>query len=175
METWRLKAKAITKYNPKNFNSEGVYLLDEWTSRADIGKKIDSYTGVTLSKERYLQVENNYIKSVRVFVKNLKVKKIRIKEFYYISNLEDFEENNDKDLYEYFKSLESKVYDVEEIENIVRLALREYIQVEIKLITPDETDAVIHFGYDYYMYFVCDTLDFNWLQKKLNDFQMFVT
>lgn len=28
----------IVKYCPQNYNSDGVYTADEWTSRCDVGK-----------------------------------------------------------------------------------------------------------------------------------------
>lgn len=30
----------IVKYSPQNYNSDGVYTADEWTSRCDVGKLI---------------------------------------------------------------------------------------------------------------------------------------
>ena len=166
MENWRLKAKAVTKYNPINYNSEGAYTLDEWTSRSDIGKRVDSVTNTILSHDRYMEVENNYINSVKIFLEEVKAKKFRIEELYKISDLEDFEKNNDQYLYEYYNNLESNEYSLAEVGTIVKLALREYIQVEIKLITLNkDDDTAIYFGYDYYMYFV---IFVSYLNHQLN-------
>lgn len=173
METWRLKAKAITKYNPQNYNSEGVYMLDEWTSRSDIGKKADSVTNAVLSKERYLEVENNYINAVKIFMREVGAEKIRVIELYKISDEDDFEKWDDNAFFSFYSELEEKEYGTSEIDIIVRLVLREYIQVALQLITP-EMDTAVYFGDDYYMYFVSDTVNFKKLHNELIKNQIFV-
>jgi len=173
MENWRYKARTVTKYNPLNYNSEDVYMLDEWTSRSDIGKGIDSITKSILTNERYSEVENNYINAVKTFIAEVNAKKIRVVELHKISDADDFDKYNDRAFYRFYSKLEEREYDVSEIDIIVKLALREYIQVAIQLITP-AMDCTVYFGYDYYMYFVSDTVDFNSLQNKLMEYQMYV-
>ena len=48
----------IVKYSPQNYNSDGVYTADEWTSRCDVGK---CYDGKSFTLEEYLNVEQHYI------------------------------------------------------------------------------------------------------------------
>ncbi len=174
MEKWRIKAKAITKYKPENYNSDGIYTVDEWTSRSDVGKEMDSVTNSILTQERYLEVEDNYVNAVKTFIAELNAEKIEVIELYKVSDAEDFDKYNDEVLYDFYIGLEEKEYDASEIDIIVKLALREYIQVAIQLVTP-KMDSTIYFGDDYYMYFVSDTVDFNILQNKLKACQMYVS
>ena len=48
----------IAKYSPQNYDSNGIYIVDEWTSRSDVGKY---YNGKLFTLEDYLNVENHYI------------------------------------------------------------------------------------------------------------------
>lgn len=174
METWRFKAKAVVKYNPKNYNADGVYMQpDEWTAYSDIGKKIDSITDTILSRERYLEVERNYINSVKMFIAATNTEKVKVFELYKISDAEDFERYNDNALYQFYTELEEKEYNASEVDTIIQLALRGYVQVALQLISP-KMDAAVYFGDDYYMYFVSDTVDFDNLKNKLSQYQMFV-
>ncbi len=173
MGNWRFKAKSVTKYDPINYDSEGVYMLDEWTSRLDIGKKIDSVTQTILTEERYLEVENNYIESVKVFIAEVNAKGIRVTELYKISDAADFRKHNDDSLYHFYSELEEKEYDVSKIDIIMKLVLREYIQVAIELIT-NNANSKVYFGDDYYMYFVSDDVNFQKFKGELGKYQMYI-
>ena len=61
-----LEEYRVTKYNPDNRNSLGDYLIDEWTSFSDIGKK---YEGKIFTMSDYIKTENNYIKAINNFMK----------------------------------------------------------------------------------------------------------
>lgn len=173
MENWRYKAKAVTKYKPELYNAEGVYTFDEWTSRADIGHKIDRGTNSVLTAERYKEVEDNYIKTVELFIEELGATKVSITELYKTSDLDDFNKYKDEQLYDVYNKLVVGDYSIDKIDIIVMLALREYLQVVIQLATPNEV-AEIHFGYDYYMYFVSETCDYNKLQERIAQYNMFI-
>ncbi len=174
METWRYKARSVTKYNPQNFNSEGVFLLNEWTSYSDIGKIIDLKTNSFLSKKSYLEVENNYVYSVKMFMQELNTDKVKITNMHKISDKDDFIKHKDMDLYKFYTKLAEGEYSLDSIELIMKLVLREYIQVTIEIITHNR-DSFIYFGFDYYMYFVSDSVDFNKLKNKLINYGMYLT
>ena len=55
----------ITKYNPKNRDTRGAYLINEWTAYSDINKIID---GKSLNYTEYLAVENAYVNAINVFM-----------------------------------------------------------------------------------------------------------
>jgi hypothetical protein len=173
MENWRFKAKAVTKYNPDYYNAEGNYSLEEWTSYSDIGKRNDTVNQCILTKERYLEVENSYVEAVKLFISEIGATKILLVELYKTSGLEDFQRHHDEVLYTQYVQLEAKEYAVSNIDGIIRLALREYIQVTIELIT-SKMDCAIHFGYDYYMYFESSSIDFDKLKKELCKYQMYL-
>ncbi len=173
METWRYKARSITKYNPKNYDSAGAYLIDEWTSYSDIGKGIDPVANALLSKEGYLEVEGNYISAVKMFMTEVNAKKIKVIELYKISDADDFDKYDDKVLFDFYTELKEKEYSISSLHIIMQLILREYMQASIQLVTP-KMDSTVYFGYDYYMYFVSDTFDFNNLQKELIKYRIFV-
>lgn len=51
----------IVKYSPKNYDDNGVYIKDEWSSRSDIGAV---YDGKPFTLEEYLDVEQRYVNVV---------------------------------------------------------------------------------------------------------------
>src|SRR3954451_24088890 len=55
----------LSKYDPSNRDISGAYLVDEWTSRSDIGQ---SFGGVTLTEEQYVAVEEAHLKSATAFL-----------------------------------------------------------------------------------------------------------
>ena len=58
----RMKERVIVRYNPKYYDTQGVYTKDEWTDFSDVGREFE---GKRLSIEEYLVVENNFIAFVR--------------------------------------------------------------------------------------------------------------
>jgi len=114
----------ITKYNPSHTKER---LQEEWTSYHDIGKLV--------SLEKYLFIENKYIETVIEICKCTNTKFLRIKD------LEIYDDS--------FDLVEDKKVEITELEDILRLVLRE--KLWFKLVSED---CQFHFGYDYYMYFV---------------------
>ena len=51
----------VTKYDPKNRSSRGIYTVNEWTSYCDIGKIFD---GKKLTFEEYREIEDRYIEAI---------------------------------------------------------------------------------------------------------------
>lgn len=137
----------ITKYNPIYRDEKGAYLKNEWTSYSDIGHIFD---GKQLNIDEYLNVEDKYIGAVVQFMKCIGINGL------YISELEKkCSPNNDINSTDQMVSLYSKIKNnyvvhTEEIADMCRLILREYIWCKLK----NDLDLEIHFGYDYYMYII---------------------
>jgi hypothetical protein len=140
---------SITKYNPIDRNSEGIYLKEEWTSISDIGKFFD---GNLFTKEEYLRTERKYIQSVFFIIDFFEVDKIRIQNLYKYTNKKWFKNNKQVNLSKFHSILHSGmiigIYRTFEIEKIIKIALREIASLEIEI----NPSTKITFGYDYYMY-----------------------
>ena len=144
MEYWRIKTKSITKYNSVNRNEHGEYIKNEWTSYSDIGKKFD---GVIFTKEEYIKIENLYINAIRLLYEELTIDLIEV------LNLKRIHSNNiitDKNLLKIYNTVEVGNHDIKLLSELVKLNLREYIHCDILI--DKETNTIVRFGYDYYMY-----------------------
>lgn len=141
MISWR-----ITKYNPKNRDHNGFYLLkDEWTSYSEIGNIID---GTTFTYKEYLEVENSYIASIILFMKcnNLDSLKItNIEKYHEFLNNDQYLSENMKNDFDFIKN--GLDIDRDKIDSISRLVLREKLWCKF-----ESKDMFVHFGWDYYMY-----------------------
>ena len=135
----------ITKYNPKNRNTRGAYLINEWTAYSDINKAID---GKLLSYVEYLAVEDAYIDAINLFMICNNLTKLPIDSLE--KNRELYRDLNFSPMMiKIFEQIKSGVeLSKNEVEVIARLVLRE--QLWCKLGTEDT--MFVHFGYDYYMY-----------------------
>ena len=134
----------ITKYNPKNRDSNGIYLLDEWTFYAQIGTVV---SGKIFTYEDYLAAENAYVAALIVFME--------------CNNLEDLQivnlENNLKFRKDIYLNSEmtvflKKIKDVisinkTEVDLLTRLILREKLWCMFT-----SKSMSVRFGWDYYMY-----------------------
>lgn len=146
----------IVKYNPVNYDKKGVYTIDEWTSRCDVGKH---YNGKLFTIEYYLDVEQRYIAVILAITKATKCKRLTIQYLeadkdYIVSRIES------SNFYEIDSHLLSSIpllevgrqIGINQLSDILRLALREYIYVEL---SNKEHDLQIKFGYDYYLNVAC--------------------
>jgi hypothetical protein len=121
----------LTKYDPKNRNELGHYLVDEWTSVSDVGK---SFNGSVLTQHQYEAAENAYLLAIRQFAQESGVSAFRIQK------LEMFGDQFDYRL--------GQELSVDDSIQIARLALREELWCQLH----SPRRAYIHFGYDYYVY-----------------------
>lgn len=64
MDSWRLTANRIMKYDPLKRNEKGAYLEDEWTSFSDVGKV---FSGVVLTLDEYQEMESKYVEAAYFF------------------------------------------------------------------------------------------------------------
>ncbi len=140
MFTWR-----ITKYNPENRNSRGVYLLDEWTAYSDIGKII---AGKSLSYAEYLAVENAYVNVISLFMACNQLRELSVSTLEKKLDLTD-DPNLDLAMANLFKRIKKglKLNRVE-VEVVSRLVLRE----ELWCIIESVDTMRVRFDWDYYMY-----------------------
>jgi hypothetical protein len=139
----RLRA---TKYDPSKRDSQGHYTVNEFASARDVGKVFGDHT---LTAEDYVFVEDSYVACVKRLLDLSHVDSRRVTE------LEDtravtpvvmeVERLRPAAVATIFESM---VVSGDEIEKIVRMALRERVWCKLS----GKYGTYIHFGYDYYMY-----------------------
>ncbi len=146
----------VTKYNPKNRNTKGVYSFDEWTSYSDIGK---CFNGITLTITQYKSYEKSYIETVLRFMECNKIDELQI------SCLEIYEEIKEFDK----KLIDGMILSIKEIKIVIKYILRE--KIWCKLVFDDK--FYVHFGYDFNMYIgssvICEDI-----LKKLEKSKLFI-
>lgn len=143
----------ITKYNPYYRDKQGSYLKEEWISICDIGRY---YNGALFTAEQYFTVEDAYIETIKLLLNYQKIDhlviarhsdKKRIKSFFTFNQFFSI----DKD---FIKSLKcGRKCNIIEIETIMRLVLREDYWCSFT----GKDHTYLDFGYDYYMYYGCDS------------------
>ncbi|HLB94041.1 MAG TPA: hypothetical protein VJJ81_02235 [Candidatus Babeliales bacterium] len=135
----------ITKYNPKNRDINGSYLLDEWTCYS----QVDTITnGKLLTYAEYLVTENAYVKAINLFMicNDLKELQVAYLEKYWELD-QDF--NLNLAMIELFKRMKiRRKLSMDEVEIMARLVLRRKLWCKLG----NENTMFVHFGYDYYMY-----------------------
>lgn len=137
----------ITKYDPRNRDANGHYtLVDEWASISDVGK---SFQGKILTMEQYLAIEEKYIQAVEVLLQKNGSSDIAI------VDLENHTDETAMDL------SEGKTISRNLMSDLVKLILRE--KVWGRLVANNQFE--IHFGYDYYMYFVGESLTIDIIEE----------
>lgn len=124
----------ITKYNPLYRDSEGRYLKDEWTDFSCVGYV---FNGEKLTFEDYVYVEQEYIRCILEIINLLKIDVSKLK----IVGIEKYEKCEWKNGFLKDKNLELLLQD----------CLRRRIWCKII-----GKKFQIHFGYDYYMYILCE-------------------
>jgi hypothetical protein len=68
----------ISKYDPGHRDSLGRYVPEDWTSVSDVGK---CFSGLTLTVERYLQLEEGYLSCLRQMMALCEVHDVRCSDF----------------------------------------------------------------------------------------------
>lgn len=146
----------IVKYSPQKYDSNGIYTTDEWTSMWDVGKKFD---GKLFTLEEYLRVEQRYVSVILSIMKAMNCKYMTIQ---YLEADKDYIAKQIKASkyreidYHLLMSIslleEGRRISIERMSDILRLALREYIYVEL---SNKEHGVFVKFGYDYYLNVAC--------------------
>lgn len=135
----------VTKYNPALRNEKGWYLMDDWVSYREIGRK---FNNEVLTLDKYLEIENNYIQAIIQFMKCNKVTSFQIT---WIEKRFDPEEdpNSTQEMINIRKNIKNRSFvSGEELEIVCKLMLRRYLWGLLK----NDKNMEIHFGSDYYMY-----------------------
>lgn len=141
MNYWR-----VTKYNPIYRDDQGRYKEDEWTSISDIGR---SFKGKELTTKEYKVIENAYAVAVvavmeELGIKTLKIKDLEIGEYMIYDGVSDYKSEC------FYKTVQDgKEVSIVDIPDLVKLILREILWTKL-----ESADLCVHFGYDFYMYFI---------------------
>lgn len=146
----------IVKYSPENYDENGVYTKDEWISKGDIGTV---YEGKPFTLEEYLNVEQRYVNVILSIMdatncRYLTIQYLEADKAYIAKRIKTSRFNKiDSPLLRSISLLEeNKRISIEKISDVLRLALREYIYVEL---SNKEHEVFIKFGYDYYLNVAC--------------------
>lgn len=161
----------IIKYNPLFRDKESSYLKEAWTSYSDIG---NSFDGQILTRKEYLKIEEKYIAAffmVKSFFNTKSIKVIHV--FKHTVNLSD-QDFCDDYLFETYKKIKTGdlIFSEDILRNIVRLALREYCDIE--LLVDRRSRSEISFGFDYYMYLKTNK-DVTTLLREINEIGLFTS
>jgi hypothetical protein len=144
--TWR-----ITKYNPNFRDNRGNYLKEEWNSISDVGNLI-SDSGVRISIQDYILVEERYVKAIFNIMNCLNIQKLAV------NGLEKWDDTLDtSDFSLLYSDKMKRLYneikdgiwiDREQVSDICRLILREKIWCKLNC----DGRMYVHFGHDFYMF-----------------------
>jgi hypothetical protein len=139
----------ITKYNPKNRNSEGHYLLNEWTCPSEIGKV---FNGVKFEESEYFEIESKYIDAAINLIESMGLNSLRVVSLNTTYMNESFSDLDNKWLFENkFKEIElfeDKSLDIPDIKILLKMILRNFMGCSLEI----DGEFGLFFGYDFYMY-----------------------
>ncbi|WP_223643473.1 hypothetical protein [Planococcus sp. 4-30] len=135
-----MKSIRVTKYNPQNRDANGHYtLVEEWIGMSDVGK---SYQGQIFTMEQYLVTEEKYIQAVEVLIQKTEVNNLKL------VDLENYSHETALNL------SEGKTIPLSLVRELIKMILRGGVWG--RLVAKNQFE--VHFGYDYYMYFVGESL-----------------
>ncbi|MGH2319799.1 hypothetical protein ACRC6Q_18955 [Planococcus sp. SE5232] len=134
-----MKSYRVTKYNPQYRNEKGVYVKEEWISIFNIGKM---YEGKIFTYEEYLETEDKYIAAIKIVMKDVNLESMQIKDLELSSHRSEL------------TIKEGEHVSFSDIDVVARMVLRG----ELWCILRANDLFEVHFGYDYYMYFVGEAL-----------------
>jgi hypothetical protein len=165
----------ITKYNPIFRDRDGRYTKSEWTSYSDIGKYYDDQR---LEITDYLAIEQKYIDALFFILQEKKIsslKVIKLEKRRTLDQIEKFMQSKNLSISDNGKSIFSSIQngdliDVNNIPCLIQLLLRECLWC--RLMSPSNS-LTVEFGYDYYMYVICDGMNVE-LTNKIQDTDMFI-
>jgi len=125
----------ITKYDPKNRDENGRYIQTEWTSFKDVGNTFGTFV---LSEQEYHRVEDAYVSSALAFLNESGIRKL---------SLVEVQKPNAIQLAQ-LELHDGGICKIEDAEELFRAALREQFWCKFEW----QSEAYVHFGWDYYMY-----------------------
>lgn len=160
-----MKEYRVTKYDPRERNELGHYMLDDWIDYSCIGGE---FLGKRLTLSEYLRVERSYINAVIYFMEYSKINGIRA------TSLEKRSISaSDKNISDEMRALHANIKNrsslgISKIPTLCKLILRGCLWA--KLYSPR---MFVHFGYDYYM-FIGAHGDCSDVIKRIEDEGLFV-
>lgn len=165
----------ITKYNPIFRDRDGSYTKNEWTSYSDIGKYYDDQR---LETTDYLAIEQKYVDTLLFIFQEKKISCLQVMKLEKrrtLDQIEKFMQSKNLSISDNGKSIFSSIQngdliDVNNIPCLIQLLLRECLWC--RLMSPSN-NLVVEFGYDYYMYVICDGVDVE-VAKKIQDSGLFI-
>ncbi|MFJ2047240.1 hypothetical protein ACIOBL_26935 [Paenibacillus taichungensis] len=143
----------ITKYTDDEHPLHQQGKKPTWTSVSDIGK---IYDGNKFTVNDYLRTEEMFIRAIKIFMINLGSSKIFVRQLEKPLDLEVIKDSIIKkgfsledytEMLKFYQLVENGTsIGLNEVEFISRLALREYIWVEL-----ESNSMFVRFDYDYYV------------------------
>ncbi|HDT8158595.1 TPA: hypothetical protein RD691_002866, partial [Enterococcus faecalis] len=130
--------------NCKFRDENGKYIINEWTSYSDIGKKFE---GEIFTLGDYKLVELKYINTVLEIAKILDVNSFLLTQFEKSRDIDTLTEDNEFLKKMYNNLNKNKQIQIDNIPLVMKLLLREFVWGKLV-----NEQLVIHFGYDYYIY-----------------------
>lgn len=166
-----VKQWEISKYRPPGWKGEeyNEYIQHEWTHFCEIGQK---FHGIELTSEEYFQTEQLYLDALFLFIKELEITQMQVKNLvhplrivdsvsqevkharrewldFFEQNMRRFQTYYPPDLIELFYHIDrGKWLNRNEISLAVKLALRGHLGIKISKVEQLE----VEFSDDYYMY-----------------------
>jgi len=121
----------VTKYNPKFRSATGSYMVDDWTSRSDIGK---TFGGTLLTEERYLSIEQAYLQAASALLAEANIVQLKVVGLENRGGMSNVPP-------------EGSLIPSSRVPQVLRSLLREEYWCKL-----EGSKSFIHVGYDYYMY-----------------------
>ena len=131
----------ITKYDPRNRDTDGVYLKDEWTDYSCIGQ---TFEGKVLTLEDYVKAEDAYIQAVLLFMQCLGIDSLKV------ISLEKYGKSPKSVSAEGVRIKNNTFYPKEKITFIIKSILRCKFWCML-----EAENMRVRFDYDYYMGLAC--------------------
>lgn len=160
----------ITKYDPKNRNSDGHYKVDEWTCPSEVGK---TFNGIEFKVSEYFEIEEKYINAVIECLQSKHIKHLRVVDLesrFLQDNLSD--KDNQWLVIDEFKSIkvfEDKRLEIDNLKIVIKMILRGFLWCRLEI----NEQFSLRFGWDYYMYICCFDLNESTI-KKISETGLFV-
>lgn len=141
----------VTKYNPENRDVKGAYLDNqEWTAISDCVNNSESL-------KKYLIVEQNYVESVMLTLRYLNIDSLKVENLWkqtYSNKRTAEKEFSQRILSEEMKKQFFQIKDEKEVTKVELVTIIKLILREICWAKLVDKEFEVHFGDDYYMYFV---------------------
>lgn len=145
----------ITKYAPDMRLPDGSFGIETWTSVSDIGR---TFQGRVFTSTEYIAIESAYVAAVQLFMDACGVDSLTCNDL----ELHDNSEGSSRlppelRLTSEWFPTEGTCVSGRGLDNLVRLALREYLWCRLD----GPSGFFVHFGYDFYMYIGTGTVEYS--------------